>query len=584
MRKASPLLLLAVVCASAQVQIQPGPVQLSPLSPPPGAASKPLDPEHVVAKVNGEAVRVKDVQRMLSGAPPQARQSAAASGRDYLQWTYLLRKLSQQAEEQGLDKKAPYADRLEWSRLQILMRAMLEQANQSVVVSEDKLKEYYEEHPEEFGKASARILYLALGDDNKEAVKTKAETLAKQARAGADFVQLVKQHSDDKESTAKNGDFGEVTVERRLAPEIKRAVVGAKPGEITGPFEQEGGYYIFQTVSVDRKPLAEVRPMIRQKLQQGEASQLVESMVSKIHVMITLKEFFEKFRLQAGPFADRTKPQMDGEYKPDAILVMVDGKPVTLEQYTNLLHALPPSVHANAVRMPEQFFRQRRLMQKLAEMAEQAGLDKVEPHAGRLRHDRMQLLTQAMTDEYLSAMIISPEEPKEVYEQRKDTYKEATAKVLYISYSLTPPPQTDPNAPKILVEAEAKAKAEDMLRQVKEGVSFQALIALHSEDADSKENDGVLPPIPVNDANVPEHIRKAIFATEPGHLTPPLRTDNGFYIFEVMKITEHSFEEMKDKLLEEIRQAKFQKWFDENRSSIEIELLDQAAFQQAAAQ
>ena len=105
-------------------------------------------------------------------------------------------------------------------------------------------------------------------------------------------------------------------------------------------------------------------------------------------------------------------------------------------------------------------------------------------------------------------------------------------KVLFVSFRANPAPQTDPKAKKILSEAEAKAKIEKLLGQIRAGADFVKLVKENSDDADSIARDGDFgPPIRRSDDSLPADIKNAIFALKPGKVTDALRVPSGFYLF-----------------------------------------------------
>jgi hypothetical protein len=59
--------------------------------------------------------------------------------------------------------------------------------------------------------------------------------LVKQLRDGADFAELAKKNSEDKNSAASGGDFGVLRRGDRIPEEIKTAVFALKPGEVSDP-------------------------------------------------------------------------------------------------------------------------------------------------------------------------------------------------------------------------------------------------------------------------------------------------------------------------------------------------------------
>ena len=65
--------------------------------------------------------------------------------------------------------------------------------------------------------------------------KAKIDDLKKQIEAGADFGKLAKENSDDKDSAAKDGDFGLIKKNSPYPEAIKKTVFELKPGQVSEP-------------------------------------------------------------------------------------------------------------------------------------------------------------------------------------------------------------------------------------------------------------------------------------------------------------------------------------------------------------
>jgi peptidylprolyl isomerase len=61
----------------------------------------------------------------------------------------------------------------------------------------------------------------------------------------ADFAQLAKEFSEHADSAAKGGDLGFLE-ESRLLPEVRAALVDAKPGSLIGPVKTAQGVHFFK--------------------------------------------------------------------------------------------------------------------------------------------------------------------------------------------------------------------------------------------------------------------------------------------------------------------------------------------------
>ena len=124
-----------------------------------------------------------------------------------------------------------------------------------------------------------------------------------------------------------------------------------------------------------------------------------------------------------------------------------------------------------------------------------------------------------------SAISIPESEIKKYYEDRKDNYrKEERVQVSHILWKAT-----DKEPDKL---AEAKKKAEDLLKKLKGGADFAQLAKENSEDTATAVGGGDLGWI-VRKQTVPE-FEKAAFSLAPGTLSDPVQTVFGIHILKVV--------------------------------------------------
>src|SRR5262249_30541579 len=97
---------------------------------------------------------------------------------------------------------------------------------------------------------ASHILLKTEGKDDA-AVKTRAEELLKQAKAGADFAELAKKNSED-EASAKNGGDLDYFKRGRMVPEFEQVAFALQPGEISDVVKTSFGYHIIKLT--DKKP------------------------------------------------------------------------------------------------------------------------------------------------------------------------------------------------------------------------------------------------------------------------------------------------------------------------------------------
>ncbi len=108
-------------------------------------------------------------------------------------------------------------------------------------------------------RVHVRHILLKTQDKPKEEVpklEAKANDLLKQIRAGGDFAELAKKHSEDPGSAVKGGDLDWVT-RGQMVPNFENAAFSLKPKETSNVVKTEYGFHIVQVLE---KELPRVKP------------------------------------------------------------------------------------------------------------------------------------------------------------------------------------------------------------------------------------------------------------------------------------------------------------------------------------
>jgi parvulin-like peptidyl-prolyl isomerase len=529
----------------------------------------------VLATLNGQKMTVAQLRDLLTGAPEVALRSASSDQRDFLLSHMLLQHLRAEAVKTGIAKKSPYADRLRWSRMQVLQQAVFAEKTREFRIREEDALAYYTANQHLFGNAKVRLLYLA---GNTPAVKAKAASLLKQAKAGANFEKLAAQHSEDPDSAADGGALAPILPESRHPVEVKKKIFATAPGGAI-LVEHEGEQYLFKVESSSIKPFAEGRDAATGDLVKQRMDEWIADVRKSVEVKIEHAEFFKTLPKTAGPFG-QNMPSSNDEIKEDTLLATINGAKLTAEHFTNLMKAVSPQARTNAMMSPEAFLDQYALALRLTEIAEKAAYDQKQPYKNQVYYNEEQVLSQATMDNRLNEISIPPDEQRKAYDDNAARFRFARVRVLYVPYSLTPPPQTDSNAKKVLNLDEAKARITQIIEQLRAGKTFEQMVELFSEDADSRGRGGQIPPILADDQRIPDPVRNMVLGAKPGDVTNPVQLANGIYLFKVEEQGSRTYEEVKDMVYEELRQAQFQKWFDGVRSSFDVKIEDATAFRQ----
>jgi len=161
----------------------------------------------------------------------------------------------------------------------------------------------------------------------------------------------------------------------------------------------------------------------------------------------------------------------------------------------------------------------------------------------RVRLDQLQQkLTQKVTED---AKKVSNEDVQEYYDKNKKRFAQPETRDLRV----------------VLTKGEAKAK--QAKQDLEDGDSFKSVVKKYSIDEASKAQGGLLPA--VSEGQQEPSFNKAIFAAKKGELEGPVKTQFGWYVFEVDKIkpaSQQTLEQSEETIRNLLRSERQQKALD----------------------
>lgn len=169
----------------------------------------------------------------------------------------------------------------------------------NMTVTDKESKSFYEENPDLFKqdeqvKASHILIKLDTAADEAQKNKAKNEIadLQKQLKAGGDFAQLAREHSQG--PSAKNGgDLGYFGRGQMVKP-FESAAFGLKVGEVSEIVETRFGYHLI--IVTDKKPAVvvpfpETETKIREHLKQKKLEQEVVAYLQTLREKAKIEKF-----------------------------------------------------------------------------------------------------------------------------------------------------------------------------------------------------------------------------------------------------------------------------------------------------
>ncbi|MFT8718876.1 peptidylprolyl isomerase [Acetobacter sp.] len=274
-------------------------------SQPAGAppAQPTVDPNSVVATVNGEKVTLNDIRKSAANMPPQLRQ---------LPQNMIFPMLVNQAVDQKAIQIAAHKDNLQNDpEVKAAMENAANTALQNAWLSKQvmpqltdaAIHDYYEKNyankkPEK--EVHARHIL----------VKTEAEAqdIIKKLKSGANFGTLAESLSTDKGSAKNNGgDLGWFK-KGDMVPAFADAAFAMKPGTYSDkPVKSQFGFHVIQVLADREVPVPkedEVKDQIRQKLIQQDVRAAVDKATSSVKIV--------RFGPDGKPIPDAAQPVAAG--------------------------------------------------------------------------------------------------------------------------------------------------------------------------------------------------------------------------------------------------------------------------------
>jgi peptidyl-prolyl cis-trans isomerase C len=157
-------------------------------------------------------------------------------------------------------------------------------------VADEEVRRYYEQNPAgmtrpEAVRLSQILVRVAPGasQEARAAARQKIEAILKEVRAGGDFAQLARKHSEGPEA-AGGGDAG-LLIKGKGPPAIERVAFSLQPGQASDVIESRRGFHI---IKVGEKrpegpvPFEEIKETIRARLVAREREDKIRAYVDQL--------------------------------------------------------------------------------------------------------------------------------------------------------------------------------------------------------------------------------------------------------------------------------------------------------------
>ena len=190
---------------------------------------------------------------------------------------------------------------------------------ESISPSDDEVQQYYDANSAQYttpGQVRASQILLRTGGDDEAEVEARAAALAAEARAGADFAELAREHSEDEATAEDGGDLG-MFGRGRMVAEVEAAAFELDVDAVSDPVRSAIGFHVLKVTEKQeetRQPLEEVREAIENTLKNERATSRADALGRSIAAEVETPEDLERaagargFELQESGFVGRGEP------------------------------------------------------------------------------------------------------------------------------------------------------------------------------------------------------------------------------------------------------------------------------------
>jgi len=271
-------------------------------------------PDHVIMHVNGEPVTEAEFAAAFSQIPQEMQQqySSEQGKQAFAEQMVRLKILEQEGRKLGVEKDPKVAGQLAADQTNIIAAAAAQKL--MPVPNEAAVQKFYNENKKHFEATELSHILIAYQGgavpprngkplSQGEALK-KAQSIAAQAKGGADFAKLARENSDDAASAEHGGSLGPFSP-GMLPPEIESHITQLGPGQVSDPVPSRYGVHVFKVGAHTSQPLDQIRASISRRVQQQSTLDKVEQLRKAAKV-----EFDPKF------FPEAPKPAPPAAKKP----------------------------------------------------------------------------------------------------------------------------------------------------------------------------------------------------------------------------------------------------------------------------
>ena len=496
----------------------------------------------VVAQVGEREITAAELREFVAGLPDNAREESEGTDQARVHLQTLIDKelMLLEARNKRYEHSITYLTRMDKARRSKLVSLFEERAIR-ISVDDAEVADYIER--ERLNRA-IRIADIKVPD--LEAAQAALEEI----RAGADFADVARNRSTNRETASRGGDIGRYAMQGQMVPPLESALFSLSVGEVSEPIRIGGGYAIFKILDETigdlntRQKAQAFRGLGEEKFRAAR-----DSLVSELKRDYKLR-FHRDDMTRFVEALWRGVPTVDDDPF-DMVLYSYDGGEITAADFLDVVRESKGNVLASlddAEKLTA--FAERNVVPNILkiEAALRSGIDSEPEFVAWTEEQGEQLLARGVRARLLRERVAITEEAVRAY------YEANADRFLH-------PEQIE--VQEILVESEAEALR--LKELVEEGASLAELAGKHSiRSRDVRDEEGRFH---VHHHESPqfggfvEHVVEA----ETGALTGPVPVQEGYSVFKVLsrERKRETFDEARKRAQSQLRRKRYREVFNE---------------------
>ncbi len=295
LRPVAPFCAVLAIVGSASAQTPP-PAAPPAAKPPQAATPAPAAKDPVVANINGQLIRLSDVETAQQSLPPQYRNMPLQAVFPALLDRLIDAKLVVlEGKKNKVQDDAAFKKRLAFVEEQVIQDFWIQRELARRITPEELQKRYAERSksmpPEE--EVRARHILVATEDE--------AKAIVAEIKKGAAFDKLAKEKSTDKASGAEGGDLGWFK-KGDMVPEFATAAFALKKDEMTETaIKTQFGYHIIRVEDRRQAPPPPFEEMAEQ-LREEASREAITALFNQLRSVAKVEKFnIDGTKVEAAP-------------------------------------------------------------------------------------------------------------------------------------------------------------------------------------------------------------------------------------------------------------------------------------------